>query len=372
MTSRFHALAWLIWAFAAAISLQLAPSPLYVAVVIGVAALVVQVHGSDGPFARAFPVLLTLGVVFMAIRVALTAATTHTGIGTVLFTTPSFTLPQLLGGFTVGGPVEAEILLQAAAEGFVVVGVMAVFGAFNAVVSHYELVQSTPRAFYELGLVVTVALAFVPSTIQAITAVREADRARTGGRVVRRGRLIRQAMPVLESGMERAVNLAESMDARGFAYGGASSLDRVAGWAGFASLLALGGAFVALVGRASLFALVAAAVGGALLLVAVWAASAARHRSRYRPRRFTGADAMMAGISLLAPLGIAALSVGGESTLTWTVSPLEWPGFAVLPMIALAALLAPVLRVQVPASAAVPLVTNQESQLVGDRDGAPK
>ena len=73
MTSRFHALAWLIWALAAAISLQLAPSPLYVAVVIGIAALVVQVHGSDGPFARAFPVLLTLGVVFMVIRVALTA-----------------------------------------------------------------------------------------------------------------------------------------------------------------------------------------------------------------------------------------------------------------------------------------------------------
>ncbi len=82
MTSRFHALAWLIWALAAAMSLQLAPNPLYVAVVIGIAALVVQVHGSDGPFARAFPVLLTLGVVFMVIRVALTAATTHTGIGT--------------------------------------------------------------------------------------------------------------------------------------------------------------------------------------------------------------------------------------------------------------------------------------------------
>ena len=115
----------------------------------------------------------------MVIRVALTAATTHTGTGTVLFTTPSFTLPQLLGGFTVGGPVEAEILLQAAAEGFVVVGVMAVFGAFNAVVSHYELVQSTPRAFYELGLVVTVVLVFVPSTIQAIGAVRVQ---RMGGR----------------------------------------------------------------------------------------------------------------------------------------------------------------------------------------------
>ncbi|MGZ8766175.1 MAG: hypothetical protein ACXW2C_10845 [Acidimicrobiia bacterium] len=349
MTSRFHALAWLIWALAAAISLQLAPSPLYVAVVVGLAALVVQVHGSDGPFARAFPVLLTLGVVFMVIRVALTAATTHTGVGTVLFSTPSFTLPQLLGGFAVGGPVEAEILLQAAAEGFVVVGVMAVFGAFNAVVSHYELVQSTPRAFYELGLVVTVALAFVPSTIQAIAAVREADQARTGGRVVRRGRLIRQAIPVLESGMERAVNLAESMDARGFAYGGASALDRVAGWAGFASLLALGGSFVALVGRASAVALLLGVAGIGLLLAAVWAASAARHRSRYRPRHFTAADGAMAGISLLAPIGMAALSAWGDATLTWAASPLHWPGFAVLPVVALAALLAPLTRIPLPA-----------------------
>lgn len=341
VTGRYHALAWGIWALAGAISLQLAPNPLYVAVVIGMAALVVQVHGGDGPFARAFPVFLTIGVVFMVIRVALTAATTHTGIGTVLFTTPSFTLPQLLGGFTVGGPVEAEIVLQAAAEGFVVVGVMAIFGAFNAVVSHYELVQSTPRAFYELGLVITVALAFVPSTVQAITAVREADRARTGGRVVRRGRLLRQAMPVLESGMERAVNLAESMDARGFAAGGASSLDRVAGWAGFGSLLALGAAFVALVGRASLLALVAVGVGVGCLGVAVWAASSARRRSRYRPRRFTRADAAMAGTSLLAPIGIVVLSVADEPSLTWAASPLHWPSFSVLPLVALCTLLAP-------------------------------
>ena len=61
---------------------------------------------------------------------------------------------------------------------------MAVFGAFNAIVSHYELVQSSPRAFHELGVVTTVALAFVPSTIESVSAVREADRARTGGRSV--------------------------------------------------------------------------------------------------------------------------------------------------------------------------------------------
>ena len=123
--------------------------------------------------------LVGVGVFFAVVRTLLTVVTTH-GVGDVLFTTPQFTLPQLLGGFTVGGPIELPVVLQSLAEGFAIVGVMAVFGAFNAVVSHSELVQSTPRAFYEVGLVVVVALAFVPSTLTAIADVREADRARTG------------------------------------------------------------------------------------------------------------------------------------------------------------------------------------------------
>jgi energy-coupling factor transport system permease protein len=350
----WHALAWLAWALAGAVSVELAPSPLYVAVVIGVAALVVQVHGAGGPFARAFPVLVTLGVVFAVVRVVLTAVTTHGGLGPVLFTTPSFTLPRLLGGFTVGGPIELEIVLQAAAEGFVVVGIMAVFGAFNAVVSHYELVQSTPRAFYELGLVVTVALAFVPATLRAIGAVRESDRARTGGRVVRRGRLVRQVLPVLESGMERAVSLAESMDSRGFAHGGASSLDRAAGWAGLGALVLLGGAFVALVGRASAVALACGVAGTAALVVAIAAASASRRRTRYRPRAFTPADAVMAGASIAGPVLLAVLATLGEPALRWSASPLGWPEFAAWPLVALGALLAPLARLPRPAPVAAP------------------
>ncbi len=244
----WHAGVWLVWALAAAAVISLAPSPVYVALVIGIAALAVAAHARPGPYAKAFPLLVGVGVFFAVVRTVLTAVTTH-GVGDVLFTTPQFTLPQLLGGFTVGGPIELPVVLQSLAEGFAIVGVMAVFGAFNSVVSHSELVSSTPRAFYEVGLVVVVALAFVPSTLTAIADVREADRARTGGNVVRRGRLLRQLVPVLELGMERAVTLAESMDARGFARGGAGPRDHIAGWLGVGSLLALGGAFVALVGE---------------------------------------------------------------------------------------------------------------------------
>ena len=55
-----------------------------------------------------------------------------------------------------------------------------------------------------------------PATVASVHAVREADRARTGGRVVRRGRLVRLAVPILESGMERAVASAPKQPASDF------------------------------------------------------------------------------------------------------------------------------------------------------------
>lgn len=339
----WHAVTWVVWALAAAASLQLAPSPVYVVLVIGIAWLVVAEHGLDGPYARAFPVLVSVAVFFAVFRIVLIALTTH-GNRDVLLTTPSFTMPELLGGFTVGGSTTAPVVLQAGSDGLIVVGIIAVFAAFNAVVSHYELVQTTPRAFYELGLIVVVALAFVPSTIEAIRDVREADRARTGGRVVRRGRLVRQVVPVLERGLEKAVTLAESLDSRGFAYGGVTARERGAGWVGVASLVALGSGFVALVARENTLALVLGGVGVLALLATVQAASRATGRIRYRPRRLRAADRICMAGSLLAPIILAALVMTGDGTLAWTPSPVAWPAFGVLPALAFIPLLAPLAR----------------------------
>ena len=320
-----HAVAWLTWAVGAAVTVQLAPNPLYVALVIGVSAVVVQAHAAGSPLAKAFPLILGLGVVFGVTRIVLTAATVH-GSGSVLFTTPTFTLPRLLGGFAVGGAVNTAIVLQAAADAWVIVGLMAVFGAFNAVVSHYDLVRLAPRAFYELGLVITVALAFVPTTIRSVQAVREADRARTGGRVVRRGRLLRIVVPILETGMERAVALAESMDARGFSRQALAPGERAAGWCTLGALVALGGGFVALVGHAPVVAVVLEAVGVVALFGAI-VLSSARRRPRYRPARMNTLDWGIVAVSVAVPVFFAALSLAGDSTLTWAAPVLRVPGF---------------------------------------------
>jgi energy-coupling factor transport system permease protein len=336
----WHALTWLLWAIAATATLQIAPSPLYVAIVIAVATLVVSTFGLDTPYARAYPILVGVALVFAALRVALTALTTHGGPH-VLLTLPSVTMPDWLGGFTVGSTIEAPIVAQAAYEGFVIVGVVAVFAAFNAVVSHHELVQSLPRAFHELGLIVAVGVAFVPITITAIHDVREADRARTGGRAVRRGRLVRQIVPVLENGLERSVTLAESMDSRGFARGGAAPQERVAGWCGGLGLLALAGAFVALVGGESELAVALVIAGGVAMVAAVVLASTGSTRVRYRPRRLTAGDvAVIVGV-FAAPALLAIASIAGDDSLLWTASPLRWPEFHVLPALSLVPLLTP-------------------------------
>ena len=338
-----HALTWAVWAVCAAASVQLAPSPVYVALVLAVCGVVVAAHASDSALGRAFPLLLLVGVSFGVIRIALAVATTHAGTD-VLFTTPAFTLPSALGGFTVGGTVELPVLLQVAAEAFAVVGIMGVFGAFNAVVSHAELVQSSPRAFYEPGLVVTVALAFVPSTIATVQRVREADRARTGGSVHRRGRTLRLLVPVLENGMEQAMSLAESMDARGFASAAARPQERLAGWSVVVALVALGGAFVALVGRANEAAVALSVVAIGALVLAIVVASRASARPRYRRRSLTNADRLTVAVALVAPTGLALLAVAGDSTLAWTATPLRVPGFEPVAALAIAALAVPALR----------------------------
>ncbi|CAA9250920.1 MAG: hypothetical protein AVDCRST_MAG50-2232 [uncultured Acidimicrobiales bacterium] len=336
-----HALTWLVWALAAAASVQLAPNPLYVALVLAISAAVVATNALDSPLAKGFPLLVGLGLTFALVRVVLTVATTH-GVGDVLFSLPSARLPQILGGFTVGGTVEVPVLLQSASEGLVIVGVLAAFAAFNAVVSHHELVRSAPAAFFELGLVLTVSLAFVPVTLQAIGAVREADKARTGGRIVRRGRLVRQAVPLLETGMERAVSLAESMDSRGFGHQAPTRHEAVGGWLGVGALLSLAGTFLALVGGAPpVSAALLVALGAGLFAAAVALTSAGRRRVRYRPRHLVLTDWLVLSAAIAAPATLAMLSVLHDDTLRWSVSPLALPSVSAPAVVALLALALP-------------------------------
>ncbi|HYI61829.1 MAG TPA: hypothetical protein VEW93_08505 [Acidimicrobiales bacterium] len=345
MTSPLHSVTWLVWAIAVTVSLQLAPNPLLVAIVLATVWVVVEAHRRPGSLARAFPVLVTVAVAFGALRVVLIGLTTPlaTGAQGGLVHLPRLTLPTALGGFSVGGVVSEAVVLQTAIDSLLVVGIIAGFGAFNAVASHHELLAVAPRAFHEPGLVLTVALAFVPSTLEAAAAARDADRARTGGARVRRGRAVRLALPVLETGLERAVRLAESMDSRGYGRTRATASDRATALLGGLALLGLGGSVVALVGRAPTVA-AALAGGGVVALVAAVVASGRSAPTRYRRRPLRRLDAAVSAAVLAVPVVLGACSAAGVD-LAWdpAVLPFRAPGLPLLPAAALLGLAAPAL-----------------------------
>jgi energy-coupling factor transport system permease protein len=340
--ARLHAVTWLVWAVCAGTCVQLAPNPLTVTVVLAISWLVVQAHGTGNELAKAFPILLAVGAIFGLVKVALTVLTTH-GIGVVLVTVPELTLPTLLGGFTVGGTLEDIVLARALAEAYAIVGIMGAFGAFNAVVSHDELVRSMPRAFHEPGVILTVGLAFVPATIGSVRQAQESDRARTGGEVVRRGRLIRLAVPLLERGMERAVLLSESMESRGFARGEPSTGERRAASLALAGTLALGASLVALVGHSNTVAVGALTLGIVLLAAAVTMASDGSGRTRYRPRPVTSLDYGLMAVLAAAPIALLVLGAGGAAHLQWPGDTLTVPGVDPGAILALLLLAAPAL-----------------------------
>jgi energy-coupling factor transport system permease protein len=143
------------------------------------------------------------------------------------------------------------------------------------------------------------------------------------------------------------------MDARGFGFEGSTRGDQYAGWCGLGALLALAGAFVALVGRSSTAAVALGVVGIVFLIAAgVFASGRTRDRRRYRHRRMARADWLLVACVLITPLLMGVMGFAGNDSLTWHTSPLAWPTFEPLVALALVPLLAPLIRTPRPPSAA--------------------
>lgn len=335
-----HPGVWAVWGVAAVVSIQLAPNPVYVAAVLAACGAVVLTRGRPGPLARAFPVLLAVGAVFALIRIVLAGLTTR-GDGPVLFTLPSADLPTVLGGFSIGGAVDGGVVARAAAEGFVILGIMAVCGAFNAVVDHHQLLRLVPRAYAEMGVALSVAIAFVPAFITMAATATEADRARTGGVTVRRGRVRRLAGPVVERALDQAIALAESMDSRGFGRDGATRADRRATAAGVVGMVAIAAGLAVLATGERAIASALVAVGVMAIAAGVVAASRSTKRTRHRVIKPTTRDFALAVVVAAAPAVLVALGIGGDDTLRWLADEAAWPPSTVLPIVAIALLAAP-------------------------------
>jgi energy-coupling factor transport system permease protein len=210
-----HPGAWWLWALGLAFAAMRTTNPVLLLAIAAVAALVVAERRGQAPWARAYGLLLRLGLLTVGVSVLLKVLLGARAPGHQVLWLPEIPLPHWLGGLSLGGPLTGEALLNAFVAGLRLAVLIACFGAANALAHPARLVRLLPAALYELGVAVVVAMTFVPHLAESLSRVRGAQRLR--GRPVTGLRGLRGiTVPVLEEALARAIGLAASMDSRGY------------------------------------------------------------------------------------------------------------------------------------------------------------
>lgn len=335
-----HPLAWWAWAVGLAVTAIKTTDPLLLSLVAAVVLFVVASRRTTAPWARSFSFFLRLGLFVIAIRMAIEVVFGQRGLpGQVLFTIPRVPLPSWAAGVSIGGPVTANALVGAFVVGFQLAVILLCFGAANTLASPYRLLRSLPAVLYEAGVAVTVALAFAPELVIAVASVREARRLR--GRPVRGVAGLRgMAVPVLEGALDRSLQLASSMDARG--YGRRNGLTRA--HRRLANGLIATGLLVVAVGLYGVLdsgsmgglGLPVFAAGLALCAASLLLGGRRTSRTRYRPDPWRWPEWAVLLSGAVAVVGISVAEAVGVGGIQYSATPLAVPG---LPAMVAAAIL---------------------------------
>jgi energy-coupling factor transport system permease protein len=299
---------------------------------------------ADAPWARSFGAFLKLGLFVVGLRVVLQVIVGERLPGHTLFSLPEVDLPDWAAGVSLGGPVTVEAIAAALYDGLRLAVVLACFGAANSLASPHRLLRCLPGALYEAGVAVTVAVSFAPEAVATVGRVHEARRLRgrpTRGLAGLRG----LGLPVLEGALQRSVDLAASMDARGYGRRAAVAVPmaRTATAATVAGMLALCVAGYGLLDSASPGALgiPMLATGGALLATGLVAGSRRATRSRYRPDPWTAREWVVAAAAAGAVAAIVLAGRADPAALSPSTNPLHAPDVPLRALVAAALGLVP-------------------------------
>lgn len=299
---KIHSLAWVAWVGAVLVPLSVTRNPWYLLLILSWVAVVMH---TVRPVAGQAPLPvspLRFGVVVVLLSASFNALTVHFG-RTVLFR-----LPPLLP--VVGGAITLEALTFGVLNGLVLAGIFAAFTTINRALPVRALLQLIPRAFYPVALVASIAVTFVPVTLRQFQQIREAQAIR--GHHLRGVRdWLPLLMPLLVGGLERALQLAEAMTARGFA-GTASPAHplrtRLALVGGL--ILLLGGWLLRLAWGQAVWGAGFLLLGAGLIVGTLWWIGRQTPHTVYRPEVWTGPDWL--------------ISLGGALTALLFLAP--WPG----------------------------------------------
>lgn len=336
MNKTFATQVWVIWLLSIAAITLLTRNPFYLLILLLVARVVQASCATPGRgltirFWRLAFIIMSLSIIFNFLMV-------HIGETAIV------SLPDKL--WLIGGDLTFETAVYGAVGGLILVTLLAIFFAFNAIVPTNELVRLTPRALANVGLVTMIALTYVPETIEQLQRIREAQAVR-GHRIKGLRDWQPIVIPLLIGGLERAMSMAETMVARG--YGATSSLRQSTAPQTvmlITLILALSGWVLTFWTRWLGWSLVLAS--GVLIMGLVVVLGRKVKHTRYRPRYWDVWD-WTAAISAIIPLILVIVPIPfiDQATIFYTPYPkVTLPPFDLLLGLSLATLATPAIIVE--------------------------
>ena len=212
MKRSLHPLTMWIWALLLITAVVLTDRVWVALGAIGVATVLVKVRSDGSPWGKSYWIALRIGAVILVIRAVVGVLIGVPIPGRILFTVPIIDLPSWMPGIRLGGAVTLERLSSSLHEGLIIATVIALFGAATSLTSPHKVLRTLPFFIYEIGITLVIATSLFPQLAQSARRIRLAQQLRGHEKVSWRG----LALPLLEESLSRSLQLAASMDSRGF------------------------------------------------------------------------------------------------------------------------------------------------------------
>lgn len=196
--------------------------------------------------ANALRLALRLALIAIFIRVTFAILIGVPMPGRTLFTLPQIQLPDFLVGIRLGGEVTTQRLTGALSESLIFAALIVLFGAANSLTTPTKILKVIPQRLYGVGVATALATKLTPQFADSVLRIRQAQFLR--GQPARGARSwIRIGTPVLEETISRSLDLAASLEARGYGINRNTTRYKAVQWRSAESIALLPACYAALI-----------------------------------------------------------------------------------------------------------------------------